>query len=390
MSEIKNIKKTGERIKEAIKNEEKIILYGDADLDGITSIIILKEAINNLGGKVSSIYIPDRETEGYGITNDALEELKDFAPALFISLDLGIGNLKEIETANQMGFEIIVVDHHVPLEELPPASIIVSPKQKGDNYPFKEFANVGLSLKIAEVLLGDKFSGNLKNSFFELASLGTIFDMMVEEEENKEIIEEGLSALEKTYRPGLRVFFDNSFFRKRYFIEGIRSMAFSIIGVLNSGQSEGNLHETYNMLTCSSTQEARVIMEKLIQKNREKKIRIREITEEVKRKISTKIKNPVFFEGDPFYPFFILGSVATRICKEYKKPVFIYRKNKERSRGSVRSIDGLDSVEAMKKCSSFLISYGGHPNASGFLIKNENLEKFEKCLLNHFKEKNEK
>ena len=129
-TEIKNLKKAANRILKAIKSKEKIILYGDADLDGITSVIILQETIKNLRGEVTSVYFPDRENEGYGINKTALNILKDIAPALLISLDLGIGNVEEVKLAKKLGFEVIIIDHHELLYEPPEASIIVDPKQE--------------------------------------------------------------------------------------------------------------------------------------------------------------------------------------------------------------------------------------------------------------------
>jgi len=388
--EIKNLKKAAERIKKAIESGERIILYGDADLDGITSIIILKETINNLGGKVASIYIPDREKEGYGINEKALEILKDLSPALFISMDLGIGNFREIDLANKMGFEVVVIDHHQPLDSIPNASIVVAPKQKGDSYPFKNFANVGLIYKLAKVLLGDKFSESLDKSFLELTALGTIADMMPEIDENEEIIERGLASLEKTYRPGLRAFFEIPSFRKKYQLEGIRQMAYKIIGALNASKPQNHLHQSYFLLTSSSIEEAKKIAEALWRQNYQRKSRIREITDEVKKRISTKIEDKFFFEGDPFWPLLLLGAVATNICNEYKKPVFLYRKGQKKSKGAVRSPDGLNSVNAMESCSHLFTTYGGHPAASGFTIPNENLEELKKCLEKYCTENGQK
>ena len=131
MNEIKNLKKAADRIKKAIKSKEKIILYGDADLDGTSSVVILEETIKNLGGKVTTAYFPDREKEGYGLNEKALDYLKPIAPALIITVDCGIGNFKEVKIAKKIGFEVIVIDHHEPLDSLPEASIVVDPKQKG-------------------------------------------------------------------------------------------------------------------------------------------------------------------------------------------------------------------------------------------------------------------
>ena len=155
---IKNIEKAAKRIKEAVKNNERIILYGDSDLDGISSVVILEEAIKNLGGHVDCAFFPDRETDGYGINLKALDMLKEKVPAILITLDLGIGNLKEVDIANEMGFEVIIIDHHEPLEGTPRASIIVDPKQGDDPYTFKGLANVGVTYNLCMELLGDNVS----------------------------------------------------------------------------------------------------------------------------------------------------------------------------------------------------------------------------------------
>ena len=185
--EIKNIKKAAERIKKAIKKKERIIIYGDADMDGASSVIILKECIMSLGGEVSAVYFPDRETEGYGINKNALDYLKKYAPALFITVDLGIGNFEEVKLAKRLGFEVMIVDHHEVLKKLPSASIIVNPKRKDDKYPFKEFAAAGVVFKLAEALMDKKMTPVLRNNFLELAGLATVADMMIEEEDNIEL-----------------------------------------------------------------------------------------------------------------------------------------------------------------------------------------------------------
>ena len=165
MQKIKNIEKAAERIKKAVQNKERIILYGDSDLDGISSVVILEEAIKGLGGHVDCAFFPDRETDGYGINLKALDMLKDKVPALLITLDLGIGNIEEVDIANKMGFEVIIIDHHEVLFGVPNASIIVDPKQKDDDYPFKGLANVGIAYNLCMELVGQETSQSLKNSF---------------------------------------------------------------------------------------------------------------------------------------------------------------------------------------------------------------------------------
>ncbi len=380
MLKIKNIEKAAERIKKAVQNKERIILYGDSDLDGISSVVILEEAIKSLGGHVDCAFFPDRENDGYGINLRALEMLKDKAPALFITLDLGIGNVKEINIANEMGFEVIIVDHHETLAGIPNASIIVDMKQPSDDYPFKGLANVGVTYNLCMELLGDKISQNLKNSFLELAALGTIADMVPQIEQNQEIIEQGLRSLKNTFRPALRAFLD--ILGNGEVFEGSLP---KIISALNAAESVNFENESYALLTCSDKQKCKKIAEMLLNKNFNKQMQIKNIVQEVERRIAQKPDQAIIFEGDPAWRLTWAGSVASIMCSKYEKPVFIYKKMDKESCGSVRNPKDTNSVDAMKTCCDFLLTYGGHACASGFRIKNENLNKFEGCLNNFFK-----
>ncbi|MBI2450011.1 MAG: DHH family phosphoesterase [Candidatus Nealsonbacteria bacterium] len=377
-SQIKNLKKAAERIKKAIKKKERIILYGDADMDGVSSVIILKEAIINLGGKVSAIYFPDRETEGYGVNEDALNYLKKYSPALFITVDLGIGNFKEIKLAKKLGFEVMVVDHHKVLNKLPDAKIIVNPKQKGDKYPFKEFAAAGVVFKLSEALLDKKMTPALRGNFLELAALATIADMMIEEEDNIKIITEGLASLKSTFRPGLQVFAKEG-------ENGSRPMAQKIISACHAGETKEHINEAYFLLTSPSLEGAESLAVELSEKSYIRQQRIKVATEEVEKRALKKIEEPIIFEGDKDWPILIAAPAASRICNTYKKPTFLYSQRKNDSQGAVRTPKGIDGVKPMIYCSKYLETYGGHPQAAGFRIKNKNLGKFQKCLLKYFK-----
>jgi len=374
--EIKNLKKTAQRIQKAIKNKEKIILYGDADLDGVSSVIILKETIKNLGGEVKVVYFPDREKEGYGLNKDALSFLKKFSPALLIVLDCGIGNFEEVKLAKKTGFEVIIIDHHEILNKLPQASIVVDPKQKGDRYPFKGLANTGIIYKLSQILFGENISENLKRNLLELTALATIADMMPQEDENEVMIEEGLVSLEKSFRPGLKVFLKN--------YGEIRQTSQKIISVLNTSEVKNHLDQAYLLLTSSSLKEAEILVQELIQKSYQKQERVRKIIEEVEDRIFKKTEEPIIFEGDSSWTLVLLGTVASRICHLHKKPVFLFKKGDKESPGAVRMPKGVDGVKAMTSCEKLLQTYGGHPAAAGFRVKNENLEKFKKCLIKYF------
>lgn len=376
---IKNIEKASDRIKKAVEGSEKIILYGDSDLDGIASVVILEEAIKNLGGQVDCVFFPDREKDGYGLNLKALELLKNKAPAILITLDLGIGNVKGVDVANNYGFEVMIVDHHEPLEKIPNAKIIVDPKQKDDPYPFKGLANVGVAFRLAEELLGENMSENLKKSFLELTALATIADMVPQIDENKYFVEEGLRSLKNTFRPGLRALL-NIMGDGYVFSGGI----LKFISALNAAESLGFKNESYSLLTCHKENECNDLAQGLLNQTQAKQHRIKEIVDEIERRILQKQDEPIIFEGDPSWKLTMAGAVATILCNKYLKPVFIFRKESEESCGSVRNPEGTDSVTAMKTCSDFLITYGGHILASGFRVKTKDLDKFRQKLSKYF------
>lgn len=399
--EIKNLEKAAKRIKKAIKKGEKIILYGDSDLDGVSSVIILKETIKNLNGKISAVYFPDRENEGYGITKTGLTTLKHFSPALFIVMDLGIGNFKEVKIAKKLGFEVIIIDHHEILDKLPSASIVVDPKQKGDKYPFKFLAATGISFKLSELLLGTstrpppsrcvrapKLTKKLRENFLELVALATIADMMPKVEENQIFIDEGLESLGRTFRPGLKAFFSTEDGN----LLSLKEMSQKIISSLNAGEKIDHLNEIYLLLTEKDERAAEELAKKLLEKGHQRKIRIGEIVDEIEERIEKMpaLYNPggtymgeekITFEGSAHWSLTLLGAVASRICQRYQAPTFLFKIGKVESQGTVRVPSGIDSVKLMQQCSKLLETYGGHPQASGFRIKNKNLEKFKQCLI---------
>jgi len=406
--EIKNLRRAAKRISAAIKSKENIILYGDADMDGISSVIILKEAVENLGGKVKAVYFPNREKDGYGINEKALSYLKKYSPALLIALDCGIGNFKEVKTARKIGFEVIIVDHHEILGKVPDASIVVDPKQPGDKYPFKQFAAVGLAFRLSEFLLGKKMTGALRNNFLELAAMATIADMMPRIADNEKIIGEGLSSLRESWRPGIQALFNvcsietdlsapsevsgtkrgrgegNKFTKGFNYLSPIRQVE-KINSLLNIPDIEEGRPAAFRLLTCTDIKEAEKLAEKLFQKNIQKREKIREIIFFLEEKVFENPKSPIIFEGSSGWQLILLGTVASVISQRRQKPVFLYKKGKKESPGSVRAPNGFNVVEAMKQCSKVLINFGGHPQAAGFRIKNENLEKFRDCLVKYFR-----
>ncbi len=382
--EIKNLDKAAKRILKAVKKKERIIIYGDSDLDGSASVIILEEAIKNLGGENTQVYFPDRESEGYGITKTALFNLKKFTPCVLISVDLGIGNWKEVNIANKMKFEIIIIDHHEILEKIPKAKIIVDPKQKGDKYPFKQLATAGLVFKLTELLFKNNMEESLRKNFLELTAMATIADMMPKTDDNSVIISEGLNYLKTTWRPGIQALFDIDELKYLDLVQRV----YKANSLLNVRDVENNLPASYRILAARTKEEADVLAKKLYLKGADRKEKIQKILDELEVKFSGK-NEPVVFDGrsNKEWDIALLGVAASISAQRYKKPVFLFTKGKDFSLGSARSPSGFNLVLAMKGFSKKLLSYGGHPQAAGFRIKNGDLKAFKRHLIKYFENK---
>jgi single-stranded-DNA-specific exonuclease len=392
MKKIKNIDKAADRIVKAVKEKEQIIIYGDSDLDGTASMVIVKETIDNLISALPKeekesfprilAFSPERKNEGYGLNDKALEFIKTKTPkGLIITVDCGITNFKEIDEANKSGFSVVVVDHHQPIGHIPNAEIVVAPKQEGDNYPFKDFCNAGLAFKLAEEILKEKMSKSLRVNFLELAALATIFDMMPEDGENEEIIREGLERIEFSQRPGLSAIFSllnpMDYSSKRDMISRINS-------ALNSVAINNHIPKPYEFFIENDFDKAKAMAKDFFDEHQRKIASINNLTEELREIVDSKDEDIIIFEGSSGWDQEHLGSVASRLSIYFNKPTFLYRIKGDISRGTVRVPKGMDAVKAMESCKELLDVFGGHPPAAGFTIKNENLNKFKECLKKYF------
>ncbi|MFA5729716.1 MAG: DHH family phosphoesterase [Candidatus Paceibacterota bacterium] len=393
MLKIKNIDKAAERIRKAVLNNEQIIIYGDSDLDGISSMVIVKESIDNLISLLAKekkesfptvlAFSPERKTEGYGLNETALAFIKSKVnKGLIVTLDCGITNFKEIEDAKNSGFAVVVIDHHKAIGGIPEAAeIVVDPKQPDDDYPFKEYANVGIAFKLSEELLGDKLSPMLRDSFLELTALATISDMMPEVGENEEWIKEGLEKIEYSQRPAIRAIFSilnpMDFGSKRDMVSKINS-------ALNSASIENHIPKPYLFLIESDFDKTKIIAQELFEESQQKQREIAVMVNDLIEKISMSNNSSIIFEGSHIWEPEFLGAVASRLCNYFEKPVFLYKKGEEFSRGTVRVPKGMDAVQAMESCKELLVMFGGHPPAAGFTVKNSNIFKFEEGLKKYF------
>ena len=386
---LKGIIEVAERTIRAAKNSEPVVIFGDSDLDGIASVVILQELfefLNPLYGKENlSVYFPNIEIEGYGLSFSALEFLKDRAPALLFILDAGISNFEEIKKAKKMGFEVIVIDHHKILKKLPKADIIIDPLQKQESYPFKNFAAAGLVYKLAQKVLEEKKHPDfLENRLLELAALATIADMMPLEEDNEEIVDQGLEALASTQRTGILALIQLNDID----INSEQDITQKIIAPLNTFKIKNHIAESYFLLTESSFPKAKKLAQKLIRQTKEKKQAINMFVSELREEIEKKDKKKaVIFKYSKAWNAIHLGTIASKILKIFKKPVFVC---KQRARDdcvcSARLPKPLDGVKAMEACKKYLLIYGGHAPACGCRVKAKDLDKFGKCLEKYFKQ----
>jgi len=389
---IKNLDKAAERIKKAVERGEQMVIYGDSDLDGISSMVIIKETIDNLISLLEKekkeafptvfSFSPERKIEGYGLNESALAFIKSkVSKGLIITLDCGITNFKEIEDAKNSGFSVVIVDHHNTVGGIPGAAeIVVDPKQETDDYPFKEYANAGLAFKLAQEVLKEKMSPMLRDSFLELTALATISDMMIEVGENEEWIKEGLEKIEYSQRPAIRAIF--SILNPMDF-SSKRDMVSKINSALNSSVIEGHIPKPYLFLIEPDFEKAKKVAKELFEESHEKQRDVAMLVDELIEKVT--FKNPtVIFEGSHLWEPEHLGAVASRLSNYFNKPVFLYKKGEDVSRGTVRVPKGMNAVNAMETCKNLLVMFGGHPPAAGFTVKNENIDKFEECLKKYF------
>ncbi len=383
----KGTEEVSQRILTAASKGEKLIIFGDTDLDGISSVIILKELFELLNPlyiekKNLRAYFPDKEQEGHGLSDIALDFFDSEPPALFFLVDCGITNFKEVERAKKMGFEVIIIDHHQSLGKLPEAAFIIDPKQEGETYPFKDFAATGVVYKVAECVLSQtKHPQLVQEKLLELVALATLSDQMPLEEDNRELVDKGMNALLTTRREGLLalielgeadVQIDSDVFQK-------------IIAPLNSGRLKEHLAEAYLLLIEDSPKKAKILAQKLIKQNQEKKALVMATVEELSQKIDKMQENLIIiFEANKHWPGPSLGVVASKLLRIYKKPIFLFRKGEKESIGSARLPKNFDGVAAMAYCKKFLEAYGGHAPACGCRLQNKNLIKFKDCLEEYF------
>ena len=363
-----------DRIKKSLEKGEKIVVYGDYDVDGITGTVILVSLLRKLGGSVS-YHIPHRLRDGYGMNCEALERMKQEGADLVVTVDCGITSLAEVEYAGKLGLEIIVTDHHTPLETLP-GCIVLNPKQADCGYPYKDLAGVGVAFKLVQsFLLREEWE-----EYLDLVALGTIADVVPLLEENRVITRFGMDQLNASSRLGIQALKEVSGFGGREITSG--QVPFSLAPRLNAAGRIGEAEKAVELLLTSSPERARELSELLNQYNQERQqiegVILKEAFKEVEEK-GLDQKKVIVLARDGWHSG-VTGIVASRLVDNYRRPVVLISLEGEEGRGSGRSVEGFNLIEAIHRCADLLTRYGGHQQAAGLTISTSNLEEFEKQI----------
>jgi single-stranded-DNA-specific exonuclease len=372
---MKGMKKAVERTMEALKNKEKITIFGDYDADGVCGTAILSETLNVLGVNPDT-YIPNRNKEGYGLNLKAVKEVAAKETNLIITIDCGITDFEEVKLANKLGMDVIIIDHHKVPDKVPSAVSIVNPCQEGERYPFKELAAAGVAFKVAQALLRGKVSEGWEKWLLDLAAIATVTDAMPLMGENRTLVKYGLVVLTQTKRLGLQELMKTARIKSTL---DTYTLGYIIGPRLNAAGRMGHANTAYELLVTKSKEEAETLARRLDQKNQERQRLTDRIMQEVEGRIEPE-KRKMIFEGDKNWPVGIVGLIAGRLTDKYYRPAIVFQKMKDESKGSARSIPSFNIVEAISECQNLLEDFGGHPGAAGFTVSNKNLKKFEQKL----------
>lgn len=396
---MKDMKTAVDRIIKAVNAREKIMIYGDYDVDGVTSTTALYKYLRSIGGNVE-YYIPSRTGEGYGLNDTVIEKFSSRGGKLIITVDTGITALEEVEFASSCGVDTIVTDHHECREVLPHACAIINPKRPDCSYPFKELAGVGVVFKLLCALDEVFFAhsemetvNKICDEYGDLVAIGTIADVMPIMSENRVIVGVGLERIEHTSNLGLRALIEesgvNNYKGKSRKITSA-AIGFIIAPRINAAGRIGNAVRAVEMFLADDMTAARHIAIELCATNKQRQLLENDIIESAVKKIESEHdfeNDRVIILDDDTWHHGVIGIVASRLTERYNLPsILISFKNEgieggiEVGKGSGRSIKGLDLNRALTHCSELLLKYGGHELAAGLSIERANLSAFKKKI----------
>lgn len=383
-----NMKVAVERLFTARSNGETTVIFGDYDVDGVTSTTLLSDALTSLGWKVDW-YLPHRMDEGYGLTQAAIENcVKEKPHQLMLSVDCGSNAVESIAWLSSKGIDTIVLDHHQVADPHPAAVALVNPQlQSGDKKPFAELCTAGLAFKLLHALvkhgreLGEpEFASFDIRPFLDLVALGTIADIVPLQKENRLLVPAGLKVLNKTQRPGLAALKEVSGITGEV---GGQEVGFTLGPRLNAAGRMETASDSLKLLLSPDLKTATHLAKNLDAQNRERQRIDRSISDQILADLSNRFdpeEDFALIEGELLWHIGVVGIVASRVLRKFYRPTFILGGEGGLYRGSGRSIEGFDLAAALRQCDDILIAHGGHAMAAGLTIEEEHLPEFKKRM----------
>ena len=386
--EMRDMEKVCVRIFEAIEAREKIMIYADYDADGIPGAVILQDLFKKIGYKNFEIYLPQRNSEGYGLNMSAIKEFASRGIKLLITIDLGITAVAEVAQAEADGIDVIITDHHLSSEILPRAYAILNPKI--DNYPEKMLCGAGVVFKLVQGFIkkyGEfyKIKDGWEKWMLDITGLATLSDMVPLLGENRAIAHFGIKVLRKSPRPGLQKLLAKINVDQRHLTED--DISFMVVPKLNAASRMDDPMRAFELLATDDEVEAGILTNHLSKINDERKLIVAGIMREVKKKFEKREIREVIVIGNPSWRVGVLGLVAGKLSDEYQKPVFVWGKDENDCiKGSCRSPGSVSIVELMFRNKDSFLEYGGHELAGGFTVHNDKVHFLEEILSESFNE----
>ncbi|MBQ3211102.1 MAG: single-stranded-DNA-specific exonuclease RecJ [Oscillospiraceae bacterium] len=380
---IMNMDKAAARVKKAIAQKEKVAVYGDYDVDGITATCIVTDYLISKGISCRP-YIPDRSEEGYGLNTAAIKALSDEGVSLIITVDCGITAVSETEYARSLNLDLVITDHHeCNFESVPDAVAVVDCKQQGDSYPNPYLAGVGMALKLVCACEGE--SDEMLERYADLVAIGTVADVMPLMGENRYLVKLGLEKLAKSPRPGIEAMLKESSIDADKL--SASSIGYSLAPRLNAAGRLGQAVTAAQLLMSTDSSGARALAAELCELNRKRQSIELDIWEEAKSIISSgeKPTAPIVLASEKWHQG-VIGIAASRLAEHYSLPAVMICLNGDVGKGSCRSHGGFNLYEALSACSEHLISFGGHALAAGLNIRSDKLDDFRAALEKYYQE----
>lgn len=377
-----------DRMIRARKNQDRITIYGDYDIDGLTATTVLLDAFEAFGFEHIEAFIPNRFVEGYGLTIEAIEKIAESGADLVVTVDCGSLSHKEIERANELGVDVIVTDHHNVAEMPPPAVATINPKRKDHAYPFIDLAGVGVAFKLVQALQTelDGLPPGQEKWLLDLVALGTVCDVVTLVDENRANVYWGLKVLAKTRRPGLRALMAVAAVDADKV--NARSLGFGLGPRMNAAGRLETAKHALEMLRASDTLQAYEKAQLLDDMNKERRSGQDKIFKAAIQQAEQFADDPVLVVSDPDWNHGIIGIVAAKLLEKYKKPTYVLQEMGEESKGSARSYGDFSAADAIRAADDLIIKGGGHKLAAGVTLPTENIAAFRQRVNEFYRSQN--